>query len=152
MAQVVRQQHEAAPDHTVLAGQLGDTVRLWDALVVRLTEEFGAQDAWTWAGPRSGWELHFKRAGRPLVTLTPGSGMFTALVVLGQDEVPRAMALTLGEEARRTLEQARQLHDGRWLFLTIENDADLADIAVLASEKLPARLRASLTAAPVGTR
>jgi len=144
MAQVVALDREMAPDHAALAGVIGESVRLWDALVSRLTGGLGATGSWTWTGPRSGWELHIKRAGRPIATLMPGSGAFTVMVVLGREEADRAAALHIGDKARRTLEEARTYHDGRWLFLSVEDDTDVADVTTLAIQKLPARLRSAL--------
>lgn len=135
---------EAIPDQRSLADRLGPALEQWDTLARHLTEDVGATGAWSWGGSRSGWELRFKRAGRPLTTLTPGNGEFTALVVLGREEALRASALRLGERARRTFEDAHAYHDGRWLFLGVAGDDDLEDFRVLVREKLPARLRASL--------
>lgn len=136
--------HETIPDHQALADRLGGSIAPWDALVGYLTDDVGAQGAWSWGGTKSGWELRFKRAGRPLTTLTPGQGGFTALVVLGREEALRAAGLRLGEPARRTFEEAHPYHDGRWLFLSVADDDDLEDVIALVREKLPARLRESL--------
>lgn len=81
-----------------------------------------------------------------MTTLTPGPGRFTALVVLGREEALRAASLRLGDRARRTLDEARPFHDGRWLFLSVVDNSDVADVSALVLEKLPARLRATLAA------
>lgn len=135
---------EEIPGRETLVGLIGDSIGRWDALVTWLTDETGARGSWSWGGSRSGWELRFKRAGRPLTTLTPGHGAFTALVVLGQEDALRASGLALGERARRNFDEAHPYHDGRWLFLSVLDDTDLEDVTALVRSKLPARLRESL--------
>jgi hypothetical protein len=130
-------------DHELIAA-LGDAAPRWLRLVRVLVGEIGAHAEARWDGPRSGWCLPFKRAGRPLVTLTPRSAGFDALVVLGQHEADAARGLPLGEAVRDAFVDSPQLHDGRWLFLSIGSDADADDLLRLLSVKLPARLRARL--------
>ena len=120
---------------------LGMAAHRWMRLERILVDELGAHPAPRWDGPRSGWCVAVKRAGRPLVTLTPRAGGFDAIVVLGQAEADAARGLRLGEATREAFTDSPQLHDGRWLFLPIGSDADLDDLLRLLSVKLPARLR-----------
>lgn len=123
---------------------LGDAAPRWADLARTLTDELGARSAWRWDGPRSGWCVPFRRAGRPFVTLTPRTGGFDALVVLGAAEADVAGALPMGEATRDAFADSPQLHDGRWLFLTIASDADARDLLRLLTVKLPPRVRARL--------
>lgn len=127
-------------DHDLYA-TLGDAGPRWARLHRILVDELGARAAPRWDGPRSGWCVAVKRAGRPFVTLTPRAGGFDALVVLGRAEADAAGGLRLGEAVRETFTDSPQLHDGRWLSLPICSDADLEDLLRLLSVKLPVRLR-----------
>jgi hypothetical protein len=131
-----------SPTRESLVGALMDATELWDGLTEQLRLQMGARGTWAWGGPKYGWEQRFKRAGRPFVTLTPEGGAFTALVILGREEAERAGRLSLGERARRTYDDARQYHDGRWLYLRVETANDAADVRALLLEKLPPTLRA----------
>jgi Protein of unknown function (DUF3788) len=122
---------------------LGDAAPRWVRLT-RILTELGAHGVVRWDGPRSGWCVPVKRAGRPLVTLTPRPDGFDALVVLGRAEADLARGVALGEATREILTDSPQLHDGRWLFLSIASDADADDLLRLLSVKLPARVRAKL--------
>jgi hypothetical protein len=120
----------------------------WARLAGALDRDYGARFSLRWDGPRSGWCVACKRAGRPFVTLTPRRGGFDALVVLGRAEANVARGLPLGAQARDAFSASPQLHDGRWLFLTIGSDADLEDLLELLAAKLPARMRARLALVP----
>lgn len=129
------------PDETSLLAVLGDAARRWERLTTLLVERAGARSAPRWDGARDGWCMPFRRAGRPLVTLTPRSGGFDAMVVLGQAEADAARGLRLGESTRRAFLDSPQLRDGRWLFLSIGSDENLNDLVRLLCVKLPMRLR-----------
>ena len=133
-----------SPAHHELLAALGDAAPRWVSLARTLADELGARSAWRWDGPRSGWCVPFKRAGRPFVTLTPRTGGFDALVVLGAAEADVAGALPMGEVIRDAFADSPQLHDGRWLFLPIASDADQSDLLQLLTVKLPPRVRARL--------
>ncbi|HSI99554.1 MAG TPA: DUF3788 family protein [Patescibacteria group bacterium] len=138
-----RDRDHSPSDHELRAA-LGEAAARWANLARTLTDELGAKPAWRWDGPRSGWCLPFRRAGRPFVTLTPRTGGFDALVVLGAAEAAVAGALPMGEATREAFADSPQLHDGRWLFLPIASDADEGDLLRLLTVKLPARVRARL--------
>lgn len=128
------------PSREALVDVLGSASILWDDLTRRLTDVMGATGSWTWGGPKHGWELRFKRGGRPFTTLAPHPDAFSALVILGRKEADRAASLRLGERARRTFDEARQYHDGRWPFLSVASPSDRADVEMLLTEKLPSRI------------
>jgi hypothetical protein len=129
-------------DHTPgpgeIADKLGDVARLWESLTAYLDEHYGIEPLPVPPGRTSGWELKYRKGGRTLVSLTPDVGGFTALVVLGAAETERARELELGRHVRSVFEQARQYHDGRWLFIGIESERDVTDVeALLALKRRP---------------
>lgn len=137
---------KAAPGSAAVDGLLGDRSELWRRLAQRI-EALGGRGTWTWGGPKYGWELKFKRGVKPFATLTPKSGGFVVLIVLGRAEVGLVDPRTLGDRMRGTFEGARQLPDGRWLFHAVDSAADVADAAALLELKLPPTVRARLAAA-----
>jgi hypothetical protein len=139
---------EHPPTERELRAAVGESsAELWDELVGVLERDLGAHPRHRWDGPRSGWCVPFTRAGRPLVTLTPETGAFAALVVLGRTEADAAAGLPLGEQVRDLFASSPQLHDGRWLFLTIASHEDMEDLLRLLTVKLPPRVRARLALA-----
>lgn len=139
--------NHAPTDHEIRAA-LGEEVGgLWAQLAAVLERDLEARPLPRWDGPRSGWCVAYRRAGRPLVTLIPETGAIGAVVVLGRVEAEAAGGLPLGEQVRDLFASTEQLHDGRWLFLTIGTHDDLDDLLRLLTVKLPARVRAKLALA-----
>ncbi len=134
------------PDDEVLRSATGLVAPLWDELTWLLAGPMGAHPAVAWGG-REGWTVRYRRAGRPLVTLTPGRDAFQALIVLGHLETAEAEALPLGPGARAILDAAPRHPDGTWLFIPIETADDLADLIQLLEVKLPPRLRRAVAVA-----
>ena len=56
---------------------------------------------------------------------------FVAQVVLGRDQVEKALALELGDKVGRLLRETPQFHDGRWLFISVSDQVDLLDVKKL---------------------
>jgi Protein of unknown function (DUF3788) len=135
----------AAPTPDEVRSIIGPAAPLWDGLVQR-AEAMGARGTFTWEGPKHGWSLKYTRAGRPFVSLTPAPGGFKALVILGRAQVDEAPALPLGMHVRGIFDAARQYPDGRWLFIPVESEQDVADVVALLETKLPPTVRARLAA------
>ena len=134
------------PTPEVIRRIIGPAATLWDGLVARV-EAMGARGSMTWEGPKYGWSLKYKRAGRPFVTLSPKDSGFTALVVLGREQLEEVPALQLCPHVRGIFDGARQFPDGRWLFIPVEAAQDAADVAALLETKLPPTIRAKLAGA-----
>jgi hypothetical protein len=95
------------------------------------------------------WFMRYKRGSRPLCELVARKGCFRALVVLGKQEVAQVMERidSLGPNVRRTFEGAKQFHDGRWLFVLVEDPQeckqDVRDLELLVQIKVrPPRKKA----------
>lgn len=137
-----------APDLRELHVTLGEMAAArWDELTATLERDFGAHQRLRWDGRRYGWSVPFTRAGRPFVTLIPERGGFGAVVVLGRSQADAAGGLPFGEQARDAFATSPQLHDGRWIVLTIGSADDVNDLLRLLSVKLPPRIRARLALA-----
>lgn len=59
-----------------------------------------------------------------------------ARVVLGKAQAERARSLKLGEKASKMLREASQLRDGKWLFIHVFNEADVAEVEQLLLVKM----------------
>lgn len=128
---------ECPPTQTQLTRALGAKRALWEDITAFMQEQYQLQGEWKYFGKKSGWDLWFRKAGRTLVQLTPQSGKFTALVVLGGAEQAKANELKLGKKVREIFDAARPLHDGRWLFISVTTTRDVRDILQLIHIKRP---------------
>jgi len=134
---------KTAPSPDAVEKLLGTRAGLWQELA-RKIEAMGARGEWVWGGPKYGWEWKAKRAGKPFATLTPRTGVFVVLVILGRAESAAAAAITLAPRLRRTYESARQFPDGRWLFHETESEEEVRDLVALLRLKRPPTVRARL--------
>lgn len=133
------------PSQTALHDLLSTRTGLWLELARRI-EELGGRGAWTWGGPKYGWELKFRRGVKPFATLIPKPNGFVILIVLGRAEVAAVDPAALGEGVRCTFEGARQLPDGTWLYHSVESEQDVADAVALLELKVAPTVRARLEA------
>ncbi|MBE0695381.1 MAG: DUF3788 family protein [Anaerolineaceae bacterium] len=118
----------------------------WSALEQFVCETYDLRPEWKFEGARSGWTLYCRKSGRALLNLSPDSEGFTALVVLGAKEAAKALAEVerFGPNVRERLETAQVFHDGRWLWIRVQDSRDVEDIQhLLLIKKSPARKRTS---------
>lgn len=83
-----------------------------------------------------GWSFRYRKS-RPLCEILPEKGSFTVLVVLGGKEAAEALAQagTLGPNVRACLENTQPFHDGRWLWIRVQEGRDVKDIQRLVALK-----------------
>lgn len=130
--------HRPTEQETLAA--LGPSAPLWERLTRHLDAAYGIEPTFAPPTRNYGWEVKYRRGGKTLVTLTPDEGRFTALVVLGEKETESARSLDLGDHVRRVFDEARQLRDGRWLFVPVESEEDADDVEALLAVKRRPRL------------
>ena len=82
---------------------------------------------------KQGWDIRYRKSGKTLVTLTPEKGAVRILIVLGRDEVEKALSMKkeLTPKMYNLIENTKQLHDGRWLWIRLLQACDVEDIEKL---------------------
>ena len=82
---------------------------------------------------KSGWDVRYRKSGKTLVTLTPEKGAVRILVVLGREESEKALSMQneLSPKMFKLIEDTKQLHDGRWLWIRLFQTGDVQDIEKL---------------------
>lgn len=116
--------------------------RYWSALSQFVTETYELRPEWKYESSKSGWAMYCRKSGRALLNMAPDSEGFTALVVLGAKEAEKAISEMhgFGPNVRERLETAHLFHDGRWLWIRVNEDQDVEDIQkLLLIKKSPAR-------------
>lgn len=134
---------DGAPADDVLAAALGPAFDHWRALEAEAVR-MGGRPGWRWDGPKAGWVLAVKRAGRPFLTLLPEQAGARALVILGASQVSEVAGMTLSPAVRSVFESAHPYPDGRWLAIPLRSAIEVADVAALLAVKLPPTVRARL--------
>jgi hypothetical protein len=82
---------------------------------------------------KRGWDVRYRKSGKTLVTLTPEKGAIRILIVLGREESEKALSMQneLSPEMYTLIENTKQLHDGRWLWIRLFQTKDVEDIEKL---------------------
>jgi len=121
----------APPSEQEVAQALGAAFPLWQGMVAFMAENYDMQVPFSFGGKNYGWNLWYRKSGKPLTSLFPNQGYFVAQVVLGREQVDKAMSMELGPKASQRLRDTPQFHDGKWLYIPVQEAQDLADVQQL---------------------
>jgi len=79
---------------------------------------------------KQGWDVRYRKSGKTLVTLTPEKGAVRILMVLGREESAKALSMQkdLSPKMFKLIENTKQLHDGRWLWIRMFEARDAEDL------------------------
>jgi len=82
---------------------------------------------------KHGWDVRYRKSGKTLITLTPEKGAVRILIVLGREESAKALSMRneLSPKLYKLIENTKQLHDGRWLWIRLLQTNDAEDIEKL---------------------
>jgi hypothetical protein len=82
---------------------------------------------------KQGWDVRYRKSGKTLVTLTPEKGSVRILLVLGREESAKALSMQkeLSPKMYKLIEDTKQLHDGRWLWIRLYSARDAEDVKKL---------------------
>jgi len=119
------------PSADELKAALGPMSPLWDALVEFIAANYQMPGELSFGGKKYGWNRWYRRSGKSLVSLYPKQECFVAQIVLGKDQVEKAMLLELGDGVGKILRETPQLHDGRWLFIPVTSEEDVNGVEQL---------------------
>jgi len=86
---------------------------------------------------KHGWDVRYRKSGKTLITLTPEKGAVRVLIVLGREESEKALSMRnkLSSQMYSLIENTKQLHDGRWLWIRLFQTKDASDIEKLLTIK-----------------
>lgn len=122
---------------------LGSKWPLWERLTQFISDNYQMPGDLSFGGKKYGWNVWYRRSGKTLVSLYPHQEYFVTQIVLGRDQAEQALKLKLGKNVRQVVEDAPQLHDGRWLFIKVRSEKDVKDIEqLLQIKKRPRRQKA----------
>jgi len=118
--------HQPSPQE--LEETLGSTYPLWKRLLQFIEDNYQMPGEWSFGGKNYGWNIWYRKSGKSLVSLFPHQNSFVAQVVLGRDQLEKALQLDLGEKVGKMVRETPMLHDGKWLFIPVATATDASDI------------------------
>ena len=130
---------EMAPDDDDILKFLGQepVVEVWKQLTAFINQHYLFGRAIEFGGKKYGWNVTYKQSKKTIISLFPERKSFTVLFVFGRKELEEIEA----DKARLTREMidkinaAKQYHDGKWLWLRIENQFYVNDLTALLKIK-----------------
>ena len=126
---------EHRPSSKELAEVLAAKYPLWQALTAFLLDNYQLAGDLIFGGKNYGWNVWWRKSGKTLMSLYPQKNAFVAQIVLGHEQVEKALGLALGAKASKILCDTPQLHDGRWLFIPVTTQRDVRDVEQLIQLK-----------------
>jgi hypothetical protein len=110
---------------------------LWTGLKAYLDRHYDFLPELVFYGRKYGWTIRYRKGGKTLVSLFPEHGAFTALIVLGKKEGEKAADILadLSTSTKELVENTRQLHDGKWLWIRVCEPGQAEDVRRLLSVK-----------------
>ena len=114
----------------------GRTWKLWSALLEHIRGGGPLEEELKFMyGRKYGWALRLRRKGNLLTALYPTENGFTVQLVLNPGAIERLQQMKFGKNVQQALARAHPYQEGRWLFIPIESESDMADVERLMALK-----------------
>jgi hypothetical protein len=127
----------APPRKAALAEMLGRSATHWDALCIRLGDEFEPLTGeWSFSGRKWGWSFRLKHKKRTIVYMTPCRRFFLAGFALGEKAVKAARESAVPAPILAAIEAAPKYAEGRGVRIEVRNKKTLAGVVKLALVKM----------------
>ena len=126
------------PTEKEILEYIGKTAtKIWNELHLFLAENYDFQPELSYWGDKYGWTMRYRRSGKTLVAFYPEDGGFTVQVILGKKEVEKFqnMREEFSADIIKLFDDTKQLHDGRWLWITQPGTGSIEDIKKLIQLK-----------------
>ena len=130
------------PSMEDIAQYLGKAKGLWLSLFEYFETAYKAKPKLTYSGcsGKPGWNVKFAKSGQAFGTLYPGIDAFDVMVIFSY-KLDAAMEQALPELTQYTADLYRNAGDfmkiGKWLMMTIDDEATLEDYKKMVAVKLP---------------
>jgi len=131
---ILDEDHEPSEREIIATIGAGD---LWLDLKEYLERSYDFHPEPVFYGKKYGWTIRYRKSGKTLISLFPEHGAFTALVVLGKKEGERVAGRLdeLSSTTRALIGDAKQLHDGKWLWIRVFERSHVEDVKRLLAVK-----------------
>jgi len=122
------------PTEDEMANFIGEPAKgAWVEIRRSIEEHYDAIPETVFGGAKYGWEVCYRKSGKTLCSLTPEKGGVMVLIVLGKKESEKALLMRneLSPKMFKLIENTKQLHDGRWLWIRLLKANDANDVKKL---------------------
>jgi hypothetical protein len=126
------------PSEEEMTNFIGEPARrAWLEIRKFIEDHYDIMPETIFGGAKYGWEVRYRKSGKTLCSLTPEKGAFTVLIVLGKKESEKALSTRdeLSSKIYKLIENTKQLHDGRWLWIRLSTASGTEDVKKLLQMK-----------------
>ncbi len=124
------------PAQTEITTAVGPMWKLWLALLQHIRISGPVEEELKFMyGQKYGWALRCRRKGTLLTALYPTQNGFTVQIILNPAAMEEVQQLKFGNNVQQAVARAHPYPEGRWLFVPIECEKDLADVQRLFALK-----------------
>lgn len=110
----------------------------WQELASRIEQNYPEvfEPEWLYGGKKHGWSLRYKKS-KSFCTLVPEKGTCKIVIVFGAAEREQFESIRqeLSAATQAAYDEATTYHDGKWLLLTVDKKAVVADVEQLLTVK-----------------
>ena len=126
----------ATPTPEEVSAALGESNEAWKTILEWLAEQGVPDQEWKSISPKYGWSLRPKLKKRTIVHLSPCTGCFCVVFLLGDKAVAAARQSDLSKDALKLIDEAKRYAEGTGIRLVVKQKKDLAAVRKLALIKL----------------
>ena len=115
---------ENIPSQSAMTELLGQSLyEVWQALCSAIDEKYEMERLWNNGGKNWTYEYKYRRGGKTLCCLYAKSNCVGFMLIFGKDERAKFEAIrgTLSDAVCRQYDEAKTYHDGKWLFIHVDN-------------------------------
>ena len=129
------------PSEEEIASFIGGLAKeAWQETKRFVEDSYGLEPETIFYGEKYGWTIRYRKSGKTLCSLFPEKGGFTVLIVLGRKESDQFVSMRdeLSSKIQKLFENAKQYHDGRWLWIRLLTRSDIDDVKkLLLMKRIP---------------
>ncbi len=125
------------PQELEILTAVGRMLARWHELNRWLSEKCNSRSELKFMyGKKYGWARRFEIRGTLLTALYPTENGFTVQVILNRSALEQSSGVALGKNATQAIYRAHPYPEGKWLFVPVESERDVADVKALLSLKI----------------
>jgi hypothetical protein len=113
---------------------------LWDDLRGFIEDNYKISGELKFYGKNFGWAVRYRKSGRVLVSMYPGTDEFTVQIILNGKEVEKAMELSLEPDTMKVIGETEPISEGKWIYLNVTSETGLRDVEDLISVRSPLKV------------
>ena len=102
----------------------------WDGLCAFLSQNYSMDILWGTGGKYGVYECKYRKSGKTLVTFYLKDKTFDLLIIFGAAEREKFVAerATFASKIQSLYDEARTYHDGKWMFIPLQDDSLNTDL------------------------